>query len=176
MTIPVDLILLKFSELFASIPGYFLILTIITVVEPSILTFSLIIGITSWVGISRLIRGEMIRVRNAGYIKSARALGLGKTRIFFTHALPNSLGPLPYAFTFGLAGIMIVESTLSYFGIGLPADILSWVNLISGFKNNTISWWVAAIPGSVIFFTILSLHVVGRWAAEKMNSLNTTWK
>ncbi|MDA0194217.1 MAG: ABC transporter permease [Bacteroidetes bacterium] len=176
VTIPVDFILLKFSELFSSIPGYFLILTIITIVEPSLLSFSLIIGITSWVSIARLIRGEMIHVRNAGYIESARALGFSQTRIFFTHALPNSLGPLPYAFTFGLAGIMIVESTLSYFGIGLPADLLSWGNLISGFKNNTTAWWVAAIPGSIIFLTILSLHIVGRWVDEKMNSMNTTWK
>ena len=156
-------------EVFSSIPGYFLIMAIIVFVEPNWMVFAIIIGATRWVGIARLTRGEMIKIRESGYIESARALGVHPWLIFWKHALPNALGPLPYAITFGIANIIIVESTLSYFGIGLPADSISWGNFLSGFKSNPSAWWIALIPGLVIFLCILSLHVIGRALDSKFN-------
>lgn len=172
--IPLDLFALKFIEIFSAVPIYFLILALVAFIEPNWLLFSFLIGATSWVGIARLIRGEMIKIRAAGYIESAEALGLSKGRIFIWHAIPNALGPLPYALTFGIASIVVVESTLSYFGVGLPADSLSWGNFLSGFKNNNAAWWVAFFPGLMIFLTILSLHITGRWLDQKFNPREAT--
>ncbi len=174
LRIPLDLLSLKFIEIFSVIPNYFLILALVAFVEPNWFFFAFLIGATSWVGIARLVRGEMIKIRSTGYIESAEALGISKRRIFIKHAIPNALGPLPYAFTFGIASIVVVESTLSYFGIGLPADSLSWGNFLSGFKNNTSAWWVALFPGVMIFLTILSLHITGRWLDTKFNPKGAT--
>ena len=167
--LPVDLLTVKFMEVFSSIPGYFLVMSIIIFVEPGWFVFALIVGATRWVDLARLVRGEVIKVRASGYIESAKALGVSQSNIFFKHALPNSLSPLPYALTFGIAGVIVIESTLSFLGVGLPADSMSWGNLLSGFKNNTSAWWIALIPGSFIFLTICCLHVIGRRLDEEFN-------
>jgi len=167
--VPLDFLLLKFMETFSSIPTYFLILAFVVFVKPNWLLFAFIIGATSWILVARLIRGEMIKVRNSGFIESARAMGVPELSILIKHALPNAMGPLPFAITFGIAGIIVVESTLSYLGVGLPADTLSWGNFLSGFKNNTSAWWIAVLPGIVIFLTILSLHILGRQLDDRFN-------
>ena len=167
--IPVDFLSLKLMEIFSSIPGYFLVMGVVVFIESNWFVFAVIIGLTRWVHIARLIRGEMISIRSKGYIESALALGLSQWQVFLRHALPNALGPLPYAVSFGIASIIMIESTLSYFGIGLPADSISWGNFISGFKNQPSSWWIALIPGLVMFLTILSLHVMGRSIDKRYN-------
>ncbi|MEQ9424446.1 MAG: ABC transporter permease [Cyclobacteriaceae bacterium] len=169
LRLPLDFITLKFTEVYSSIPRYFLILAVIAFVVPSWTVFALIIGLTSWIRIARLTRGEMIKVRNSQFIDSARALGVSRTRLFFIHALPNALGPLPYEFTFGLAGIMVVESTLSFLGLGLPADVVSWGSLLADFKKFTSAWWLAVFPGATLFITILCLHSVGKWVDAWVN-------
>ena len=173
VTIPLDFIMLKMIEIFSSIPTYFLVLAILSLFNPGWILFVTIISLVSWFGIARLVRAEMIKIRNAPYIEVARTIGLSSWRIFFKHALPNAVGPLPYAITFGIGSIMILESTFSYFGIGLASEHTSWGTILSGFKENSSAWWIAFFPGLLIFINILSLHNVGRWLDRAFNPQKT---
>ncbi len=158
--LPFDLAVQRLIEVFTSIPRIFLILSLVVIVSPSLNLFAIIIGLTFWTEVARMVRGEMVRVREYTYIEAAKAIGVPTLLIFMRHALPNVWRMILVSFLFGLASTIMMESTLSFLGAGLPPETVSWGKLLS--KFSMINWWKSVFPGTVIFLTILSFHTLAK--------------
>jgi len=156
----VDLSIMRLIEIILCVPGLFLILTIIALFgDRSIFMIMLAIGLVGWTGIARLVRGEFIRERARDYVVAARSLGLSSARILFRHILPNAISPVIVSATFGVAGAIITESTLSFLGLG-DASVPSWgVVLNDGRVDN--EWHMILAPGVAIFITVTLLNLMG---------------
>lgn len=155
-----DAIILRLIEIMMCFPVLFLILTLAGFInEPSIFHIMLIIGLTSWTGIARLVRGEFLRLRNQDFVQAAVALGFDKTRIIFRHVLPNAVQPVFVAATFGVAGAILIEATLSFLGVG-PANAPSWGQILTTGRN-TQQMSLILSAGFAIFVTISLLNLIG---------------
>ncbi len=156
----VDLAIVRFIEIFMSIPGLFVILTVLAFIDqPSIFHIMAVIGLLRWTGVARLVRGEFLRLRNLDFVSSAIALGFPTSRIIFQHILPNALGPVLVNATFGVASAILIESSLSFLGLG-DVSVPSWGQTLSeGYATN--AWHLILIPGFAIFLTISLLNLVG---------------
>lgn len=171
---PLDSWSTGFTEIFASIPRLFLVLSLVAVIQPGVYAFIFMMGVTSWVSAARLIRGQMLSIRSQEYIEAAYALGLGRKAIWFRHALPNSASVILVDFTFGVAAILMAESTLSFLGVGLPPGVISWGKLLSNIKYDATAWWLVVFPGLAIFITILSMHTLGDAIRKKIDPRSAT--
>jgi peptide/nickel transport system permease protein len=170
--LPIDQMVLKCIELLSSIPRIIFILCLAAYTRPSLINLVLISGFTYWTEPARLIRAELLRIKTLNYIESARALGLADFYILIRHALPNSLSSIIVAATFGIAGLISLESTLSFLNIGMPADLASWGKMVASARNNFSAWWLVLFPGLTLCGTVLSLQSVSNWLVEKINPRN----
>ncbi|MEW6753704.1 MAG: ABC transporter permease [Candidatus Latescibacterota bacterium] len=157
----VDLALSRFFELWAAIPPFFLIITAAAFLPPSVFTVMVIIGLTGWVGIARLTRSQFLQVRSYDYVAAARSLGCSNARIMFRHILPNTIGPILIPAAFGVAGAILAESGLSFLGIGVPAETVTWGALLAGARSNASAWWLVVMPGLAIFLTVTLYNLLG---------------
>lgn len=164
----VDLGIMRLIEIILSVPGLFLILTIIALFEErSIFMIMIAIGIVGWTGIARLVRGEFIRERGKDYVSAAKSLGLSNSRILFRHVMPNSVGPVIVSSTFGIAAAIITESTLSFLGLGDP-NVPSWGQMLDAGRVEQ-QWHMIAVPGIAIFITVTLLNLVGDGLRDAMD-------
>jgi peptide/nickel transport system permease protein len=170
--IPVDGLIMKCIELLSAIPRIILILCLAAYTRPSLFNLVLITGLTYWTEPARLIRAELLRIKTLNYIESARAMGLADFYILIRHALPNSLPAIIVAATFGMAGLISLESTLSFLNIGLPADLASWGKMVASARNNFSAWWLVLFPGLALCGTVLSLQALSNWLVYKLNPKN----
>ena len=156
----VDMLIMRLVEMMLCIPGLFLILTIVTLFENrSIFTIMLAIGVVSWTGVTRLVRGEFLRERNREYVTAAQAMGYSTPRIIFRHILPNAISPVLVVATFGIVGAILTESGLSFLGLGDPT-VPSWGGVLDHGRKNY--YWHLILPPSVaIFITVTALNLVG---------------
>ncbi len=156
----VDLLVVRFIEIFMSIPSLFVILTLLAFVEkPSIFHIMMVIGLLRWTGVARLVRSEFLRLRNLDFVNAAIALGFPTHRIIFQHILPNALGPVLVNATFGVASAILIESTLSFLGLG-DVSVPSWGQTLSeGYA--TSAWHLILTPGIAIFITVSLLNQLG---------------
>ena len=160
--IPADLLVMRLIEIMNSIPALFLILSVAAIISrPSIFYIMVIIGLLSWTGIARFVRAEMLRIRELEYIKAAEVLGYGQWRILLRHALPNALTPVLITLAFGAAGAILSEATLSFLGIGVAPEEVTWGSMLSEARQNFSAWWLAIFPGLAIFLTVTSLNLLG---------------
>ncbi|MDX2001576.1 MAG: ABC transporter permease [Chitinophagales bacterium] len=169
VAIPVDILISRLIEVIISIPSLLLILSIVALAKPSIFLVMAIIGATSWTGIARFIRGELLRVRNLEYIEAAHALGYSEARTLFKHAIPNALTPVLISIAFGIAGAILVESSLSYLGIGVPAEVITWGKLLSLSRQAPEAWWLAVFPGFAIFLTVTIFNLIGEGLTDALD-------
>ncbi len=170
VTIPADIIISRLIEIVVSIPRLFLIISIAAVVaKPSIFIVMMIIGLTTWTGIARFTRAELLRVRNLEYIEAANALGFKEFKIILRHALPNALSPVLISIAFGIASAILIESTLSFIGVGVPAETITWGSLLSVARQNASAWWLAIFPGFAIFITVTVYNLIGEGLTDAMN-------
>ncbi|MCO6501198.1 MAG: ABC transporter permease [Vicingus serpentipes] len=170
ITIPIDILISRLIEVVVSIPRLFLIISIAAVVaKPSIFIVMMIIGLTSWTGIARFTRAELLRVRNLEYIEAANALGYKELRIIVRHALPNALSPVLISIAFGIASAILIESTLSFIGVGVPAETITWGSMLSSARQDSTAWWLAVIPGFAIFITVTIYNLIGEGLTDAMN-------
>ena len=169
ISIPVDMIVSRCIEVMISIPTLFLIIAIVAIGKPSLMMVMLIIGATSWTGIARFVRAELLRIRNLEYIEAAHALGYSETRTIFRHAIPNALSPVLIAIAFGIASAILTEATLSFLGIGVPADTLTWGALLSEARSKPTAWWLALFPGIAIFITVTIYNLLGEGLTDAMD-------
>jgi peptide/nickel transport system permease protein len=157
-----DIVFSRLIEVVICFPVFFLILTVLAFIGPSIYNIMIVIGLTSWTGIARLVRGEFLKQRAQDYVQAARVTGGGPTRIMFRHILPNSLAPVLVSATFGVAGAILIESSLSFLGFGVQPPTPSWGDLLSQSRSYLdIAWWLMFFPGTAIFLTITAFNLVG---------------
>jgi peptide/nickel transport system permease protein len=143
------------------IPTFFLILAVIAMVEPSIYNIMIVIGLTSWMGPARLIRGEILSLKEREFIQAERALGASDARIIIRHLIPNAMGPVLVNATLGIAGAILLESSLSFLGLGVQPPIPSWGNILIESKSTLgIAWWITLFPGLAILVTILGFNFI----------------
>ncbi len=158
----IDFTISRLIEVMITFPVFFLILTILAFTEPSIYNIMIVIGVTGWTGVARLLRGEFLKLRRASYVEAASSLGSGDRRIILRHILPNALAPVLVSATFGVAGAILVESSLSFLGFGVTPPEPSWGEIISqSQKYVDFAWWLVIFPGLAIFATVTALNLVG---------------
>ncbi len=157
-----DNIVMRVADIFLSLPTLFLILTVNVFLKPSIFNVMVIIGIFDWMGIARLIRGEFLRLKQMEFIIASRALGASDKTIILRHLLPNGLAPIIVSATIGIPNAILLESTLSFLGLGVPPPFSSWGNMLyagKGWLNQ--AWWMWLPPGVLIAATVIAFNFVG---------------
>jgi peptide/nickel transport system permease protein len=165
-----DELLMRFVDLMLNFPRLFLLLTLIALLRPSIWVIMAVIGLTGWMGMARLVRGEILSLKEREFVQSARALGASDGRIMFRHVLPNSLVPVLVSATLGVAGAILAESGLSFLGLGVQPPTPSWGNiLIDGKANIEIAWWLSVFPGLAILLTVLAYNLLGEGLRDALD-------
>jgi len=158
----VDEIIMRGVDVMLCFPSFFLILAVIAFLEPSLTNIMIVIGLTGWMGVARLVRAETLTIRERDYVLAARAAGAGPSRILFRHILPNAIGPVLVSATLGVAGAILTESSLSFLGLGVQPPDASWGNmLLEGKEVLGIAWWLSVFPGLAILFTVLGYNLLG---------------
>ncbi|MFA5027809.1 MAG: ABC transporter permease [Candidatus Methylomirabilota bacterium] len=165
-----DEFLMRFVDLMLNFPRFFLLLTLIALLRPSIWVIMAVIGLTGWMGLARFVRGEILSLREREFVQSARALGARDVRIMFRHILPNALVPVLVSATLGVAGAILAESSLSFLGLGVQPPTPSWGNiLIEGKANIEIAWWLSVFPGLAILVTVLAYNLLGEGLRDALD-------
>lgn len=158
----VDRLFMTLVDILLCFPTFFLILSVIAMLGPNILNIMLIIGVTSWMGTARLVRAEVLSLKEREFVLAARAIGASDRRILFRHLVPNAMAPVIVNAVLGLSGAILVESGLSFLGIGVQPPTPSWGNLLYDGKTVLgVAWWMTVFPGLMIFLTILSANAIG---------------
>jgi len=166
----IDSIFMRFVDIMLCFPTFFLILAVIAMLEPSIWYIMIIIGLTGWMGVARLVRAEVLSIRERDYIMAAKALGASDFRIIFRHVLPNALSPVLVSATLGVAGAILTESALSFLGIGVQPPTPSWGNILSAGKDYIeFAWWLSLFPGLAILGTALSYNLLGEGIRDALD-------
>ena len=158
----IDELIMRFVDLMMCFPTFFLILAVIALLEPSIWNIMIVIGLTNWMGIARLVRAEILSIKGKEYVLAAKAMGFPRRRIIFDHVLPNALSPVYVVATLGIGGAILTESALSFLGIGVQPPTPSWGNILTQAKDNIeVAWWLSLYPGLAIFLTVMGYNLLG---------------
>lgn len=166
----VDSLVMRFCDLMLCFPSMFLILAVIAILEPSIWNVMIVIGLTSWMGVARLVRAEFITLKNRDFTLAARALGASDLRIILRHLLPNAMAPILVAATLGVAGAILTESALSFLGLGVQPPTATWGAMLSDGKDYlSRAWWLSFYPGLAILITVLSYNLVGEGLRDALD-------
>ncbi len=166
----VDAVLMRLVDLMLCFPTLFLILAVIAVLGPSIWNIMVVIGVTGWMGVARLVRAEFLSLREREFVVAARALGASDARLIWRHLLPNALTPVMVSATLGVAGAILTESALSFLGLGVQAPTPSWGNILTMGKDNLeIAWWLSVFPGLAILVTVMSYNLLGEGIREAID-------
>ncbi|WP_420850283.1 oligopeptide ABC transporter permease [Oryzomonas sagensis] len=166
----VDNILMRVVDIMFCFPTFFLILAVITFLRPSIWYIMIVIGLTGWMGVARLVRAETLSIREMDYIMAARCIGCSDRRIIFRHILPNAVSPALVAATLGIAGAILTESALSFLGIGVQPPTPSWGNILTSGKDYIeFAWWLSLFPGLAILVTVLAYNLLGEGVRDALD-------
>ncbi|MBW2477698.1 MAG: ABC transporter permease [Deltaproteobacteria bacterium] len=166
----VDGIIMRFVDIMLCFPAFFLILAVIAFLDPSIWNIMVIIGLTGWMGVARLVRAEFLSLRERDFVLAAKAIGARDSRIIFRHILPNALSPVLVSATLGIAGAILTESALSFLGIGVQPPTPSWGNmLIAGKQTLGSAWWLSVFPGLAILVTVLGYNLLGEGIRDALD-------
>lgn len=169
VNIPMDIIVMRMIEIFKSIPALFILLAVLALIaKPSLLSLVVIIGLLRWTTIARVLRAELFKLKAKDFVTSARALGMSNYQILRRHILPNALPSLLTIIAFGFAGVILIEATLSFLGIGLSAEQVTWGSLLSEARRNFSAWWLALFPGITIFLMVIACNYLG----DTLNEIN----
>jgi len=157
-----DEIVMRGVDVMLCFPSFFLILAVIAFLEPSLLNIMIVIGLTSWMGVARLVRAETLSLRSRDFVLAARVAGAGPLRILTLHVLPNAAAPVLVSATLGVAGAILVESSLSFLGLGVQPPMPSWGNILMEGKDVLeIAPWLSFFPGLAILLTVLGYNLLG---------------
>ena len=166
----VDAVIMRFVDIMLCFPTFFLILAVIAFLEPSIWNIMIIIGLTGWMGVTRLVRADFITLRERDFVKAAKTIGASDLRIIFMHILPNAMASILVAATLGIAGAILTESALSFLGIGVQPPTPSWGNILtSGYANIDIAWWLSLYPGLAILTTVVGYNLLGEGIRDSLD-------
>lgn len=165
----VDILISRVIEVIILFPSFFLILTLVGLLGQSIYIIMVVIGLTGWPTVARLIRGEVLKQRAIDYVQAARAMGASHMRIIFRHILPNAVSPALVAAPFGIAGAIITEAGLSLLGFGVRLPAPSWGLILRSGSENYHYWWLVVFPSLAIFFTVTVFNLVGSGLRDAMD-------
>ncbi|MGH2559947.1 MAG: ABC transporter permease [Thermomicrobiales bacterium] len=153
-----------------SFPSILLAVAVVAVLGPGLRNLIIVLGVTTWVVYGRVVRGEVLALRDREYVDAARVLGVGNGRILLRHILPNTMTPLIVITTFEVARIIIAEAALSFLGLGAGGGSISWGTMMAdGRKDLATSWWVATMPGVAIMLTVLAINLSGDWLRDELD-------
>ncbi|MBI4689398.1 MAG: ABC transporter permease [Nitrospirae bacterium] len=165
-----DRVIMRFIDIMLSIPTFFLILAVIAFIGPGIWNIMAVIGLTSWMGVSRLVRAEFLSLKEREFVLAAKAVGAGDRRIIFNHIMINSMAPVIVSAVLGVAGAVILESALSFLGIGILPPTASWGNILTLGKDNIeIAWWLSVFPGLAILVTVMGYNLLGEGLRDALD-------
>ncbi len=165
----IDSLIMRFVDIMLCFPSFFLILAVVAVLEPNIYVIMAVIGITGWMGISRLIRAEILSLKTRDFVLAARAGGVSDFRIITRHLIPNASGPVIVSATLGVAAAVLLESSLSFLGLGVQPPTPSWGNILTEAKASLgVAWWMTVFPGLAIFITVLGYNLLGEGLRDIM--------
>ncbi|MEI8406824.1 MULTISPECIES: oligopeptide ABC transporter permease [unclassified Kribbella] len=173
----VDQVIMRITDVFMSFPYFMVILILVSVLGPSLFTIICVIGVLAWPMICRLVRGSVLSIKQSDYVQAAVALGYRTPRILFRHILPNALSPIIVNATFGVAQAIILESGLSFLGMGVRPPAASWGNMLSEAQSITVlssQPWIWIPPGLMILLAVLSINFVGDGLRDSMESRSQT--
>jgi peptide/nickel transport system permease protein len=166
----VDTFIMRLVDVMLSIPSFFLILAVIAFLTPSIINVMIVIGLTSWMGVTRLVRAEFLSLSGREFVQASRALGAKDARLIFTHLLPNSLSPVIVSAVLGVASAVLLESSLSFLGLGVQAPQASWGNILTEGKDYIqFAWWLSLFPGLAILITVLGYNLLGEGLRDALD-------
>ncbi|HEU17782.1 MAG TPA: ABC transporter permease [Deltaproteobacteria bacterium] len=166
----IDAVVMRFVDVMLCFPSFFLILAVIAFLEPSIWNIMIVIGVTGWMGITRLVRADFVSLREREFVQAARCIGANDFRIIFVHILPNAMASILVAATLGVAGAILTESALSFLGIGVQPPTPSWGNILTAGKDNIdIAWWLSLFPGLAILITVLGFNLLGEGIRDSLD-------
>lgn len=166
----VDTLIMRFTDVMLCFPTFFLILTVVALLPPSIYNIMIVIGVTSWMGTTRFVRAEFMALREQDFVVAAKAVGLPEWRIIFLHMVPNAIAPVLISAIIGVATAILTESGLSFLGFGVQPPYATWGNILADGKNFIFDApWLFFIPGSAILVVVLAFNLVGEGMREALN-------
>lgn len=166
----VDTLIMRFVDLMLCFPTFFLILTVVALLPPSIYNIMIVIGLTSWMGTARLVRAEFLSLREQDYVMAARSQAIPEMRIIFQHIVPNAIAPVLVSATIGVATAILTESALSFLGFGVQPPDATWGNILSDGKGYIFDApWLTFTPGFTILFVVLAFNLCGEGLREAYN-------
>jgi peptide/nickel transport system permease protein len=158
----VDTVLMRFTDMMLSFPRLVLLIVVIALFEPSIWLVVMVLGLTGWMSVARIVRGEVLSLREREFVQAAKVLGMSDTRIITRHIIPNTLAPVIVYTTLGIGNTILVEAALSFLGLGVQPPTPSWGNMINDGRDALITaWWIATFPGLAIVFTVTAFNLLG---------------
>lgn len=169
----VDMVIMRLIEVVMCFPTFFLILTVIAFLEPSLTNIMITIGLTAWTSFARMVRAEFIRLKGLDFATAAMSLGAGNGRIMFRHLLPNAMAPILVMVSFRVASAILLESGLSFLGFGIQPPNPSWGGVLAGARQHiSIAWWLAVFPGIAIFLGVMGYNLVGEGLRDAFDPRN----
>jgi peptide/nickel transport system permease protein len=168
--VSIDSLIMRFTDVMLCFPTFFLILTVVALLPPSIYNIMVVIGLTSWMGTARFVRAEFFALKEQDFVVAAKALGLPERRIIFRHMVPNAIAPVLVSATIGVASAILTESALSFLGFGVQPPYATWGNILADGKGFIFDApWLFFIPGISILFVVLAFNLVGEGLREALN-------
>jgi len=165
----IDDVIMRFTEFFQTIPSFVLAVVLVAIFTPSITSIVVAIAVVSWPPVTRVVRAEFLSLRSREFVQAAEVLGRGRVAIMLTEILPNALSPIIVLASLMVATAILLESSLSFLGLGDP-NLMSWGFMIgSGRSVIRIAWWMSVFPGIAIFLTVLALNLVGEGLNDALN-------
>jgi len=165
----IDRVLMGFADTLLAVPRLVLLLVCAALWQPGLTTVVAVLVATGWMGVARMIRAEVLGVRAQSYVQSAVALGTPSWRVLWRHALPNALGPAIVATTLGVGNAILLESGLSFLGLGIQPPSPSWGNMIAGGRDLIVTApWVAIAPGTALILTVIAATMIGDSLRDKL--------
>ncbi len=163
----VDDFLMGLADIQLAFPPILLYIAAMAVLGPGLVNIILVLGISRWIACGRVVRGEALSLREKEFVQAARSLGAGHGRIVLRHLLPNLLAPVIVVTSFGLSTNIILESSLSFLGLGVPVSVPTWGAMLNdGRESLRIAWWPATMPGLAIMFAVLGINALGDWLRD----------
>ncbi|MCL6459523.1 MAG: ABC transporter permease [Gorillibacterium sp.] len=172
----IDNVIMRVTDIFMSFPYIMLILVVASIVGPGLINIIIIFGVLGWPGVARLVRGNVLAIKETDYVKASIVLGYGKPRILFNHILPNTVAPILIYATSGVAGAILDEAALSFLGLGVQPPTPSWGNMLAGAQSLTVLTsqpWLWIPPGVMIIVSVLSINFVGDALRDALDPRNT---
>jgi peptide/nickel transport system permease protein len=158
----IDTMIMRFTDMVLAFPRLVLLIMIVALFSPSIAVIILVLGLTQWPGTTRIVRGDVLSLREREFIHAAHALGMGRTRIMLRHLVPNVLAPVIVTATLGIGNTIVMEAGLSFLGLGVQPPTPTWGSMVAEGRDNLLgAWWVATFPGLTIVLVVLAFNLIG---------------